>query len=101
ALAGHRPPALRRIQLRATGSDRDSWRLSRRGGEPQRRRLAAVAGRDRDRVADGAMGRGADRLPDRLRRVVRQRRQYGELRLLPGRARGEGWLGCTSAWRGW
>ena len=58
-----------------------------------------VAGRDRDRIADRALDRRADRLSLGLRRPARQRRQHGELRLLPrgacrtrrlGRARAKG-----------
>ncbi len=97
SLAVQRTPALLRLHHRAAGADRDPRRFSRRGGEPERRRLDAVAGRHRDRVADGAMDRRAHRLPGRLRRAARQRRQHGELRLLPGRARGEGRLGRPRA----
>ena len=93
-------PALLRVHHRVAGSDRDARRFARRGGEPERRRVDAVAGRHRDRVADGAMDRRAHRLPSRLRRAARQRRQHGELRLLPGGARGEARLGRTRARRG-
>ena len=99
SLAVQRTPALLRLHHRATGADRDPRRLSRRGGQPERRRLDAVAGRHRDRVADGAMDRRAHRLPGRLRRAARQRRQHGELRLLAGGARGEGRLGRARARR--
>ena len=67
--------------------------------EPQRRRVDAVAGRHRDRVADRALDRRADRLSGRLRRPARQRRQHGELRLLHGRARREGRLERARAGR--
>ena len=59
----------------------------------ERRRLDAVAGRHRDRGADGALDRGADRLPGDVRRAAGQRRQHGQRRLLPGRARGQGRTG--------
>ena len=97
SLAVQRTPALLRVHHRVAGADRDSRRLSRLGGEPERRRLDAVAGRHRDRVADGAMDRRVHRLPARLRRAARQRRQHGELRLLPRGARGEGRLGMSAS----
>ena len=95
---GH--PALLRVHHGVAGADRHARRPARRGREPERRRVDAVAGRDRDRVADGAVDRRAHRLPGRLRRAARERRQHGELRLLPGGARGEGRLGRAGARRG-
>ena len=60
-------------------------------------RLGAFAGGHRDRVADSAMDRRAHRLPGRMRRGARQRRQHGELRLLPGCTRGKSRMGCAGA----
>ncbi len=80
ALALQRASALLRLHHRAAGADRDAGRPARRGGEPERRRVDAVAGGHRDRGADGALDRRADRLSGRLRRPARQRRQHGELR---------------------
>ena len=77
----------------SAGADRHPRRSARVGGEPERRRMAAVAGGDRDRGADGPLDRGADRVSRRLRRAARERRQHGELRLLPRRARREGAVG--------
>ena len=91
-LAVQRTPALLRIHHRAAGADRDSRRLSRRGREPERRRVDAVAGCHRDRVANRALDCLVHRLPGRLRRPARERRQHGEHRLLPRRAGGEGRL---------
>ena len=88
-----RPLAVqRRIRASSATSRRARRRsacsaISWRGAEPERRRVAAGAGRDRDRSADRAMDRRADRVSGRLRRAARQRRQHGELRLLPRRAR--------------
>ena len=57
----------------------------------QRRRVDPVARRHGNRVADGAMDRRADRIPDRVRRVAGQRRQHGEHHVLaccaPGKIR--------------
>ena len=65
--------------------------------QPERRRLDAVAGGDRDRIADRAVDRRADRLSRRVRRPARQRRQHGQLRLLLRRARRAGRAGtCAS-----
>ena len=86
SLAAERPPAVLRLHHGAAGADRHPRRLPGRGREPERRRLDAVAGRDRDRVADRAVDCLAHRLPGRLRRTAGQRRQHGELRVLPGRA---------------
>ena len=63
--AVQRPPAVLRLHHRAAGADRDPRRLAGRGGQPERRRVDAVAGRDRDRVADGPLDRRADRLSGR------------------------------------
>ena len=59
--------------------------------------LHPVAGRDGNRSADGAMDRGADRLPGGLRRASGQRRQHGQFRLFPRRASGKGGLECARA----
>ena len=71
-LAVQRPSALLRLHHRAAGADRHARRLPRGGGQPERRRLDAGAGRHRDRSADGALDRRADRLSGRLRRAARR-----------------------------
>ena len=90
SLAVQRAPALLRLHHRVAGADRHARRPARGGGQPERRRLDAGAGGHRDRVADGPLDRGADRLPGRLRRAAGQRRQHGQHRLLPGGARRQG-----------
>ena len=99
SLAIQRTPAFLRIHHRTASADRDSRRLSRRGGEPERWRMDTLASCHGDRVPDREMDRRAHWLPRQLRRAAPQRRQYGELRLLPGCARGQGGLGCTRARR--
>ena len=89
-LAVQRASAVLRLHHVEPGADRRARRFSRGGGQPERRRLALSPVGDRDRGADGALDRGADRLSRRLRRAAGQRRQHGELRLLPRRARGQG-----------
>ena len=58
-----RAPAVLRLHHRVAGADRHPRRFPRVGAQPERRRLDAVAGGHRDRVADGALDRRADRLP--------------------------------------
>ncbi len=57
--------------------------------------MDTLASRHRDRVSDRQMDRGAHWLPRQLRRAAPQRRQYGELRLLPSCPHCQGALGCT------
>ena len=58
-------------------------------GERQRWRVGAVAGRHGDRVTNRAMDCVADRVPNQLRRVARERRQHGELGVFFRRSRRE------------
>ena len=80
---GH--PAFHGVHHLVGGADRHARRSARRRRESQRRRVGALAGGVRDRGADGALGRGAGRVSHRLRRAAGERRQHGQLRLLPGR----------------
>ena len=66
---------------------------------PERRRVDAGADGDGDRGADRALDCRADRLSGRRRRAAGQRRQHGELRLLPCRARREGRRGTCATGR--
>ena len=67
---------------------------------PERGRLDAVAGGDRDRSADGAVDRRADRLPVRVRGDPGQRRQHGQPGRLLRRARRAGGLERARGRRG-
>jgi len=62
-------------------------------------RMDTLASRYRDRVPDREMDRRAHWLSSQLRWTARQRRQYGELRLLLSRTRCQGGLGCPQARR--
>ena len=61
-LALQRPSALLRLHHVEPGADRRARRSSGVGRQPERRGLAAGAGRDRDRSADRALDCGADRV---------------------------------------
>ena len=62
-LAVQRAPAVLRLHHGQPGADRDPRRVPRRRRQPERRRVEAGAGGDRDRTADRAVDRRADRLP--------------------------------------
>jgi len=99
SLAIQRTPAFLRIHHRAAGADRDYRGLSRGRGEPERWCMDPLASRHRDRVSDRPLDRRAHWLSCELWRAARQRRQYGEFRLLHGCAHCQGGLGCTQVWR--
>ena len=92
-LAVQRPSALFRLHHLEPRADRHVRRFP--GGRPQSERggVAAGAARDRDRRAGRPVDCRADRVSRQLRRAAGQRRQHGELRLLPRRSRGEGPVG--------
>ena len=88
-LAVQRASAILRLHHRAAGADRRARRTSGRRGQRERRELAPVAGRHRDRGARRFAGSPTlIGYPVRMRRTAGQRRQHGELRRLPCRARG-------------
>ena len=89
-LALQRPSTFLRLHHVEPGADRRARRSARVGRQPERRRLAPGADGDRDRSADGSLDCGTDRVSVRGRRTAGQRRQHGELRLLPRRAHRQG-----------
>ena len=91
SLAVQRPPAVHGVHHLVRRAARGARRPARRERESQRGRVGAVAGRVGDRGADGALGGRAGRLSGRRRRPAGERRQHGQLRLLPrGAARDAG-----------
>ena len=86
SLALQRPPAVHGLHHLVRRAARRAGRPARRQREPQRRRLGALADGLGDRGADGALGGRAGGISDRRGRAAGERRQHGQLRLLPGRA---------------
>ncbi len=82
-----RAPALPRLHHVVAGTDRHAGGSARGGDEPERGRVAPVADGQRDRSANRALDRGAGRVSPGLRRALRERRQHGQFRRLPGGAR--------------
>ncbi len=86
-----------RLHHGVAGADRHARRFSGRGGQSQRWSMDTGAGRHRNRDADRALDRGADRLPVDGRRTALERRQHGQHDLLHRGACGARWLGRARA----